>query len=290
MRIILFCFIGLYFNSIAQDSLFMKLGGDIEYDAALGGSTPNSNWEYFPDFHATAWTCGGILCIDRSLIKFNLSSIPAGAIITGASFSLFAATNTINAGGNAMVGENASYLQRIISPWDKSIVTSNTQPQTTQVNQVLLPKSSVTFQNYLNINITQLIIDMLNDPQNSHGLLIRLVEEEPYNAMIFASGNNPNAALWPEIRIIYQSTVGMKSEDVKSSFNFYPNPAINEVYVEFSDSGLTIDIINLYGKVIASKRVTGNSEKIDISSFPSGVYFFQAKTANGIVVKKIIKN
>ena len=79
--------------------------------------TPNGS-SY--DFIANAWTAQGNYFHQRSLLKFDLSEIPADAIILNATLFLFTNLNT----GHYQLdsGANASYLLLITEPWDENTV------------------------------------------------------------------------------------------------------------------------------------------------------------------------
>lgn len=53
------------------------------------------------------------------------------------------------------------------------------------------------------VNVTQLIIDQLNNPGSSFGFMLKLQTESYYRILVFASSDHPNAALWPKLEITY---------------------------------------------------------------------------------------
>ena len=61
----------------------------------------------------------------------------------------------------------------------------------------------------------------------------------------------------------------MSSYDI----NIYPNPASTDLYIEWNTKEVnSISIIDLLGRVLYKIKVDHNSEKVDISELPSGVY------------------
>jgi hypothetical protein len=111
--------------------------------------------------------------------------------------------NTVSMGGDTGYKPNDSYLQRVTSTWDVDTVTYDTQPSTTAINQVSLSDSLTHSDNYLDVDITQLIQDMVDDPENSFGLMFRLQNEIQYTRMCFASTDHAETAKHPEMRIEY---------------------------------------------------------------------------------------
>jgi hypothetical protein len=70
------------------------------------------------------------------------------------------------------------------------------------------------------------------------------------------------------------------------SFSIYPNPASDFISISKQKTNIeTIEISDLTGKVIISTTNT----KIDISTYPAGVYFVKIETTDGNFVEKLIK-
>jgi hypothetical protein len=171
-------------------------------DALLHGlsSEANTNYgslQFMPSF---AWTFGGTPGVGRNLIWFDLSSIPASAVITDAKLSLYAWDGTSEQ-HSTLSGSNATLLRRVTSPWNENTVTWSSQPTTTSVNQVLLPASTSLTENYTGMNITHLVNDMIANP--NYGLMLQLQNESYYRRMTFASSDHPNPALRPKLEVTY---------------------------------------------------------------------------------------
>ena len=76
---------------------------------------------------------------------------------------------------------------------------------------------------------------------------------------------------------------GINTPDINyiSHFNIYPNPAEDNLFVEYKSSGnlpVTILIVNQVGQVMISSDIRGNAsglvtEKVDIRNLPAGIYF-----------------
>ena len=191
-----------FFESVSQDydTLFLKPGPDEGKDVILRSVYPNTNEGDHHDFMAAAWTLSGSPFINRSLIEFDLSEIPDQAIIIEAKLSLYYSEQT-NGIGNS--GENESYLLKITEDWDEHIVTWVTQPAFSFDNPVLLPASISQYQDYLDIDVTDLTAELYNFPDLYHGFAFRLVNEEIYRSMTFSSSDQSNPNRWPELEVIY---------------------------------------------------------------------------------------
>ena len=78
-------------------------------------------------------------------------------------------------------------------------------------------------------------------------------------------------------------------EEMTASFNVYPNPVNDRLYIETETEVKEVVVYDVYGR----QQTTVNGQQtssIDISNLNSGVYFIKVVTENGEVVKRIIKN
>jgi gliding motility-associated-like protein len=180
-------------------------------DAYLRSLSPNTNYGTHFDFSATDWTFSGNPVTVRNVIDFDWSVIPANATLISANLSLYSYNSPANGSHSTLSGSNEALLQRITSPWTESTVTWNTQPTTVTQNEVLLPASTNAIQHYLNIDVTALTQDILNDQANSHGFLFKLVTESFYRRMLFASSDNADSLLHPQLDLCFAVPVSDSS-------------------------------------------------------------------------------
>ena len=77
-------------------------------------------------------------------------------------------------------------------------------------------------------------------------------------------------------------------EEMTASFNIYPNPVNDRLYIEAETEVKEVVVYDVYGR----QQTTVNGQQtssIDISNLNSGVYFVKVVTENGETVKRIIK-
>lgn len=172
-------------------------------DANIRTDKPLMNYGSSMDFIANAFTAGGNFFVQRSLMEFDLSIIPASAIINSAHLNLYC--NTISGHAQYQYGDNLCYLKRITGIWGENQVFWNNQPATTNVNQVTLAVSTSNTQDYPSVDVTRLIQDMRSYPETSHGIMIQLQTEETYRTMVFGSGDHPDPAKRPVLVIQYDT-------------------------------------------------------------------------------------
>ena len=78
-------------------------------------------------------------------------------------------------------------------------------------------------------------------------------------------------------------------EEMTASFNIYPNPVNDKLYIETEAEVREVVVYDVYGR----QQSTDNGQQsttIDVANLNSGVYFVKVVTANGEAVKRIIKN
>jgi hypothetical protein len=76
-------------------------------------------------------------------------------------------------------------------------------------------------------------------------------------------------------------------ENTKNSFNVYPNPAFNNVTIEFEKvEAQSIYIFNIVGNIIYSETINDKNLNIDVSNWSKGIYLIKTKDK----VEKLIIN
>ena len=106
------------------------------------------------------------------------------------------------------------------------------------------------------------------------------------------AGWNPNEAvdleIGPIVRVNNPSSTEVGISDIpekKSLFNLYPNPSTGIIYISangYSGKDITVNVINDLGQVIKTDFYHSfNSTRIDLSSFPAGIYTINFRSASG---------
>ena len=80
-------------------------------------------------------------------------------------------------------------------------------------------------------------------------------------------------------------------EEQTSSFNIYPNPVNDKLYIEAKTEIEEVVIYDVYGRVqnLSNSATQQLSNSIDVSNLNSGVYFVKVVTENGEAVQRFIK-
>ena len=157
-----------------------------------------------PEIGAATWTSGGATVFMRAALKFDLSAIPADAVITSAKLSLFSNHTPLN--GNqtdANFGtDNTVLIQQITGAWTPGLVTWDNQPVAATQNQIIIPSTTSSFGDLTDIDVSVFIKNMVGN-NNNNGFLIRLQTEQIYNSRIFCSSKYSDASKYPKLVIEY---------------------------------------------------------------------------------------
>jgi gliding motility-associated-like protein len=207
-HLLLIVSLGLIKPSVSQTTLSLKPGPQGK-DAMVHSYLEFTNLGNDQSIIAAAWTYQGNFGIIRTLIEFDLSSIACESDIESAYLSFF--YNPF-CGHEGHGGDNDAWLRRIVEAWNETIVIWPTQPAVTLENQVYLPPSTSTSQDYIDIDVTNLVQDMINDQENSFGFQLKMVTEETYRSLTFASSDHFDPELWPEIEVNYYCHVNLGND------------------------------------------------------------------------------
>ncbi len=264
-------------------------------DALIDSRVPNVNYGNHPDYLACTWTNGGALTTGRSLIDFELSSIPMGATINSAKLSLYSYNSLSNGSHSTQSGSNTAVLKRVLTSWNENTVTWNNQPSTTSQNEITIQSSTNSIQDYLDIDVTELVQDMIDNPNDSHGFLMQLMTEQIYRRLVFASSDNIDTNLHPKLEICYTEVKEPISINELNDNEYFisPNPAINVFSissVENTPKEVYFDIRNTSGQVVLPKHKLNLQTPIDITNYSSGLYFVNLYINREIITKKLIIN
>ena len=187
-------------------SLILQPGLVDGKDSDASSYVPNTNSGNGNFMDPWAWTQSGSLSIKRCFVGFDLSSIPTNAIVDSAYFSLYFSQtllDTYPGFTTGHVGENSFFIKRITSPWTELGITWNNQPASTSINQVSIPAATNERQDYLKMNVKNIVADMTANPTNSHGFMIMHQVENPYKLTVLTTSEDSNANIRPKLQVYY---------------------------------------------------------------------------------------
>ncbi|WMX15991.1 DNRLRE domain-containing protein [Aureispira sp. CCB-E] len=166
-----------------------------------GGTTSN--------LRSKAWTWWGTHAAIRSLLEFDLSSLPAGCTVTNATLIMHNGNDNPNAyhcGQNSTIHPclpNDIYLHRITQSWQEHTVNWLNQPTYASTNlgtdYIFEGNNSQPYNDY-SFDITDMVNFWLANPAQNHGMLLKQQDEtNHYKSVWFRSSDHSNPAVRPEL-------------------------------------------------------------------------------------------
>lgn len=229
----------------------------------------------------------------RALLAFDLSEIPAGASITNArlSLSFFA-----NPQFTPQTGDNNLAIRRITSEWDEALVTWNNQPTTTEEKQVVLPPSNSTSQDYPDIDVTELVRAMVENPGKNFGFMLAMQKEVVFKGLTFASSDHTNPALHPKLEITYEtvSDVQVKNEGSHSSLRLHVEESGDQLRINGPLTDMTqleVSLSDISGNQIlhGTYALQNGVLPVHLADLADGLYFVQLSGGTTSSVHKLIR-
>ena len=86
--------------------------------------------------------------------------------------------------------------------------------------------------------------------------------------------------------------IGIQENTFNSNIRIFPNPAANFITIENpSKENATLEISNSIGQVVYKTQISSseNTKELDVSAFPSGIYFVKIKSRSDVAVQKFVK-
>ena len=80
---------------------------------------------------------------------------------------------------------------------------------------------------------------------------------------------------------------GINENTDNFSFNVYPNPAKDMINIAASGEINRIKILNVFGQVVFTSEVNNTNTSVNTSNMANGIYFIQAETQIGLILKNI---
>jgi hypothetical protein len=191
-------------------TLELQPGPDDGKDAMISNLESDKNFGDHKYFEATFLT-EPILTVmrsNRSLIWFNLNSLPKSSVIKKVTLQLFydipipwdpAVFASVPVTSSDWVG---GVLQQVVEPWEEYNVTWNNQPKTIEANQVFISPFNINA-NIITVDVTTLFVPINGTAAENYGMLFRLWPSEQFPGFRFASSDYSVASMRPKLTVYY---------------------------------------------------------------------------------------
>ena len=105
------------------------------------------------------------------------------------------------------------------------------------------------------------------------------------------AGNSNYEAATPVSQMLTITTLGITNNDLLlSEIGVYPNPSTHFIIIDLKNSTTAkVQVYDVIGKLILNVPAYNSNEKLDTSSFKTGVYLVKIKVDNKVVTKRILK-
>jgi len=183
-----------------QKIIVLQPGPGVGKDTKINSAFPDFKWGTNPNLVVCAWTYEGVFGIGRTLIRFDLSMIPAHAQILDARLTLFYDPDAAN---GEQYGENASFVEKIVENWDEMSATWNTKPLSTGEGAVFIARTQSPTQDLTDIDVTGFVSGWVLSPETNFGFLHKMATEELYCSLVYSSSDHPNADKRPKLVVSY---------------------------------------------------------------------------------------
>ncbi|TSA51154.1 MAG: T9SS C-terminal target domain-containing protein, partial [Sphingobacteriales bacterium] len=88
----------------------------------------------------------------------------------------------------------------------------------------------------------------------------------------------------------YSQIIAVEIHSTQTDWSIYPNPVSEQLTVNCNQfAGSTINLMDVFGRIIISQKINLKSEIINLKSIPSGIYFIELNDGRASEVKKFVK-
>ena len=288
MKNLTFFLLLLFTSSLfSQSAIILQPGPAEGKDAKIFNLDALANYGNDVNLVASQLDYSGEPGTTRSIIQFNLNSLPKGSTVVDARLSLYGDSQT-----PGHMGNNAAFLRRLIVPWEESTVAWNQQPAYTTENEVLLPASANPAEDYPDINVTELVKDMTEFPSSSHGFILMLQDETGVGkSMEFYSSDGPIEDKRPRLVVTYST--GVATNDIQTtSIKISPNPFENSLTVNGVSGSYDITVHDQNGTIVAEQKTEsiGNTVYVEqLGDLIPGMYYIRLAGNEKTYLAKALK-
>ncbi|MEO5777132.1 MAG: T9SS type A sorting domain-containing protein [Flavobacterium sp.] len=95
---------------------------------------------------------------------------------------------------------------------------------------------------------------------------------------------------YPDTVISTDCTLSVNENQLVNVVKLYPNLAKDIISIKTDSLIKSIQMIDVQGRILATKLIQENETAFDVSSYSNGIYFLKITAENGIKIERFIKN
>lgn len=267
-----------YYLPISDTTIVLQPDSAEGKDAYVHSYYPQANISRDSLLQVVSWSISGWMANLRTYIDFKIPHFGNDYIVASAKLSLYGEQSKVTPtkGHYHEDGSNAFYIKHVTSKWEEKTINWNNQPSFTDVNQVLVPMDTSSTQDYLDIDVTRLIRDIMSDTLTGYGLMLTLQEEMPFRTVLLASSDHKNPAKRPKLVIKMAKVTSNDKVMAPVKCSIFPNPASQMITINIdyeTSSHYDVVLYDLQGRPMIGKReINGRSVDINVAALSEGYY------------------
>ncbi len=159
---------------------------------------------------------------------------------------------------------------------------------------ISLPKGSSLLLVNQSYATSSILWDLGDGASETSNYVSHVYDTEGYYT-VYLSGTSASECKDTLRRIVKVETLtGLQNSLNGNTLNFYPNPVVNTLTIDFANNkipdDLSLELINAIGHSVFISEKGSHHTHLDLSAYPSGIYYLKLKSRGSEVSQKIIKN
>ncbi len=203
-------------------------------------------------------------------------------------------------GANVSPTQIGNYLHYVINfentgtaPAENIVVKDIIDTTKFEISSLQVMDSSHPMQTRITNDKAEFIFEGINLGASEHGNLVFKIKTK--NTLVTGNTVTNKADIYFDYNFPIEtnlasttfSVLGIEAIETQNTVSVYPNPTKNKVNIKSIATVNSIQLFDIQGRMLQVQ--SSETSSIDLSEYPSGVYFLKIFTANEIITEKIVK-
>jgi|GEM_PF-5881016 len=238
--------------------------------------SPTAGYPNLAQISAGYNSVGGVYTQSRTYIYFDLTSIPASAIVTSAYLNLHfdSLINPTTYSGSP--GQNGTLLSMVNQSWNLDSVTWNNQPNVSTTDTVIVGPTAGIRTDITNINVSTPVQTWIANPGQNYGWRFWQISEyavQESQEDFASSFDTLRPDKMPTLVVTYSFPAGVGNISSEPVISIYPNPANNTLMLQgVTTENFAVCITDMLGRK-ADFEISG--KEINTTNLASGSYILR---------------